>query len=363
MRSAVPEQHPFAPGRTPSREQLIAYAQGRLRPQEEFEVETHLVQDRLAADAVEGLSLPGALEGLESLHRHRPGRKWPWRSPRATAALGLAFLICAWWSGTLPHGDEAMPSDESSQVTQDVDRIWHEGTMPAHAPSMIEMEGTAIDEATTRKIVRRAPLLREETTAEREAITTHLRPVTVKPPLNEIEKRPVPGHRSPPVRHNRQLHYLHDLKILHPKEMYGVQDPFSLLTGTPAGGASREPWDHHQHQEYLPFMEHALLHFRKGAHKQCLAELELLLEQHPDDVNAIFYSGLCDHAMGRYDRALRFFSQAMSHAIDVFLEEATWYHALSLEGAGRDDEAAVQFEKIRAKGGFYAEKAATRTGW
>ena len=111
---------------------------------------------------------------------------------------------------------------------------------------------------------------------------------------------------------------------------------------------------------YNAFMDDALDKFVRNDHKGCLEELRFLLNQYPDDVNALFYAGLCSYNLGLNVRAKDFLHRAATHPVDVFDEEAQWYYALTLERIGDRDAAQDAFDRISQQGGFYAPRAAEK---
>ena len=100
--------------------------------------------------------------------------------------------------------------------------------------------------------------------------------------------------------------------------------------------------------------------FGRNEHLGCLDDIRFLLTPYPDDVNALFYAGLCSYNLGLYKRARTFLHRAATHSVDVFDEEATWYHALTLEKLGDQQAAQESFARIAASGGFYAAAASAR---
>lgn len=353
MRYAVPDKQLFAPQGELSRERLIAYAHGDLLPHEEHEVELHLVNDPLLSDAAEGLSLPHAIGGLRDLDKPRAAHpswwqnKWIW--PASIVIIGLVTWQ-AWPTTDLPI---ATPTDHSSELF--------------HSNSAIEKEVVimpSIDLAHVEEVRDPAPITSQEPSVE--AAPT---PIERAQPIESLASkqitfdRQMSDHTDPtksrPARQNRQLYYLHDLKILHPKELQPKKDPFAALGGKGANKGSDEPFtigaDHGEN--YLSFMDHALGLFKRGHYKESLSELNVLLAEYPADPNAIFYSGKCRFHLGQSDRAARLFDRSAAHTIEVFREEALWYQALSLDAAGRTQEAKVIYEQVADEGGFYAEKA------
>ena len=65
MPTRTADEHPFAPRRAITRDELLAYAEGRLPPARMHEVERAVEADALVRDAAEGLRVPGARIGLD----------------------------------------------------------------------------------------------------------------------------------------------------------------------------------------------------------------------------------------------------------------------------------------------------------
>jgi tetratricopeptide (TPR) repeat protein len=165
-------------------------------------------------------------------------------------------------------------------------------------------------------------------------------------------------------RSSRQLLYLHDLKLVHPDEIYADRE--QLLAppgGVPAdrSGPGQDPQSLDSRAvPYVDFMDDLLGSFSRGDHRTALADLRELLSQHPDDVNGLFYAGLCCYNLGMFDRAAYFFDRAAHHPINTFDEEAAWFHALSVDQRGEPGDATELFRSIADQGGFYAERAKAR---
>jgi hypothetical protein len=106
-------------------------------------------------------------------------------------------------------------------------------------------------------------------------------------------------------------------------------------------------------------MDEALSGIVQGDHKRTLNDLRFLLRQYPDDVNALFYAGLCSYSLGLPERAEGYFRRVMAHPVDSFDEEAAWYNALSVMQRS-PGEARPLLEGIATDGGFYADRARQR---
>ena len=354
---------PFAPRGSLTREQLLAYAEGRLSPTEQHKVELHLEHDPLLRDAVDGMRTPGARAALNALDTHRPGgaatsTKW-WIAGGSIAAV-VGVII--WWSASSSEletaGPNHPPQEHAAVITEDPDRwivplanaeIAAAQEQPAelrigHEPSALHTSAVSLSVDREQGIDRvdpRKPLLN---------------PVTPTPDAKPL--------RIPKT--SRQLLFLHDLKVVAPQELYAGDPPMLLADSHVAARYHDDRAQDSLSKEnvtlaYTSFMDDALGRFARNDHKGCLDDLRFLLDQYPDDVNALFYGGLCAYNLGLYDRADKLLQRAAKHPVDVFDEEAAWYHALTLERLGQTEAAKEEFARIASQDGFYAKQAGART--
>lgn len=348
---------PFTPREPLSRELLERYAQGRLTPAEEHAVELHLELDPLVREAAEGLQFPGAAQGLRTLRK--PLGPVSWKGLLLLAVVAGIGAVAVYRSvapappdthlsapaqPTMPSGPEALPAAvESTLQVVDAEIIIHAQMAPeepAATPSAERFHGTVP-----------APAVTERPSLER----LEAQPATLERGLGTVEPK-----TAPPARPSRQLVFLHNLKLVHPSELYGSEAPRLPSPGVPA---NVEPSRSSQTgllpgpQRYLDFMAEALAGIANGQERRALDDLYFLLDQYPGDVNAQFYAGLACFRLGLYPRAQRFFHSASTHAVDSFNEEAAWYEALCLEQVAGKAAAAPAFTRIARSGGFYAEQA------
>ncbi|HOY27898.1 MAG TPA: hypothetical protein PLR96_02920 [Flavobacteriales bacterium] len=355
----------FTPRGTLSREQLMAYAEGRLDPAVAHEVERHLEEDPLLREAMEGLQLPGAIAGLGSLSTYAPrAGASPWInwsvSVMLVAAVGTAVYMA------IPEGSERNDTPlvvETMATIEPADQPVAEATLDSlEVAASVELpESLHIGHALTD----RHSIAQVHTTTntspvpiEREQVQP-VEPKAIPRVVSEVKPQTKPaGPRRPSL----QLVYLHDLKLLHPKELYGYSpDIDRLSSGVDARFATADEQALAQALErriaYLSFMDEALAKFVQNDHKGCLEELTFVLNQYPEDVNALFYAGLCSYNLGLNKRAERYLDRAARHAFNVFNEEAEWYHALAMERSGKKESARSEFERIARSASFYAERA------
>lgn len=357
--------HPFTPSGTPGKAQLQAYLGGRLSHEEEQAMERSMELDPLLRDAVDGLRMPGAIAAMAGLEELRPvpekGRGNGRLYVIATVALILAFAGI--WLVLSP-----MMENTKAEVAEHSSPAENENTtaQEPHTPLDHAEIAAAVEQPETLRIGHRA----EERPLPLETISTPIERDAGIPPLDPI-RTPIPDAAPDPARparvkrSTRMLLFPHDLKLVHPDELYPFEpgiDPSELNVS--AQYADRRTQQANTEVQrtvrYTEYMTKALGEFSRNDHKICLKSLNFLLDQYPEDVNALFYAGLCSYNLALYEHARSFLHRAATHPIDSFNEEAVWYHALTLERLGDWQAAQESFARIAADEGFYAERAGAR---
>lgn len=107
---------------------------------------------------------------------------------------------------------------------------------------------------------------------------------------------------------------------------------------------------------YYDYISKTTLLLDEGAYKKALARCNIILSHYPDDVNALFYSGICYYNLAEYNRAIEAFKLCMESKFNNFDEEAEWMLANSYQANGEKDKAKMLFQSIKEKGGFYSKK-------
>lgn len=357
---------PFAPRGSLSREQLIAYAEGRLTPTEQHEVELHLDHDPLLQDALEGLQQQGATEALRGLDGHRPqaGSRSSWSTYGTWFAGIAAVAIIAFilW----PASSEDLAPENAITQSSDVIEVPADGTMEA-TPLLNAEIVAAVEQPESLYIghprnEHAAGGTLAEVLSQRDTGIDRIDPLPARLDTRDANASPRTGNGR---RISRQLIYLHDLAVVDPHELYKQVPTLALADEHVAARfsdrqAQTNARTETQNLAYTAFMDAALGRFAANDHKGCLDDLRFVLNQYPDDVNALFYAGLCSYNLGMYQRARVFLNRAATHPVNVFDEEAQWYYALTLERLGENAAAQEAFSRIATADGFYAEKARTK---
>lgn len=110
---------------------------------------------------------------------------------------------------------------------------------------------------------------------------------------------------------------------------------------------------------YYIYLKKSMYFFAKSSFKKSLNRYKTILEQYPEDLNALFYGGLAYYNLGKYENSISYFDQIFDSEYNTFSEEAYWYKAKSLIKLDRTKEATEVLNNIIAGGGFYTQDAIT----
>ncbi len=322
-------------------------------------MEQHLEADPLLREAMEGLRLaPTGAPFKPGQGPDRHGR------PGSYILIGsglLLVLVGIWVIGNLdPEGPGSLAEGvEAPSGTVTTDRSPEQEAFITEVDRAVEVPESLQVGAEGSDLHERANMLAAP--VEREPALDSLEPKAIRPALPDVRMK---GPLKASLR-GREVLYLHDLKVVAPGEIHPTGPALVIEDlGTAARYATREEGrtttPERRTMAYLDFMDRALAKYANGQPKGALQDLHFLLEQYPDDVNALFYSGLACHDLGLYGRAKTYLWRAGHHPVDSFQEEALWYHARSVESEDGFGEAEPLYRSIVAGGGFYADRAHQR---
>jgi len=108
---------------------------------------------------------------------------------------------------------------------------------------------------------------------------------------------------------------------------------------------------------YMDYLDESMWYFSKGRYKNALKRFDAITDQYKNDLNALFYGGLSNYNLGRFDFALQNFSTITNLGETPFEEEALWYKAKTEIKLGQINKAINDLLKIIVNGGFYSKKA------
>ena len=351
---------PFGTGDPIGRNLFEAYLAGRCGPEERHAVERALEADPKLREAMERSRMMDERHGSDALPGYPDARP---RMPRARLfpAISAIILVAGTWLVISPLMDrpDTVTIDRPLRLPQ-----LNSGPATGALPPMDVEEIEATTEQPPGDQIGHA---RDE--RHTEAMHGTVEPTAIERigprASNTVEEKTRPGPRTEADHSSRQLVFLHGHKLVHPAELYPF-DPkvYDWQGHTPAANVNEAGHKAANGSvrtlDYLSFMAEAIALFSAHDHKGSLLKLHFLLEQYPNDVNALFYAGLCAHNLGAFPRAEELLGRAATHRVNTFEEEARWYQALTLERMGAHAEARAAFARIAAEGGFYADRAAQR---
>lgn len=344
------------------RRTLEHYATGHVRGADAHRVEVHLERCSLCREAVDGLK--GSPQPLPDLANPYADKGSAWLKGSLVVA-GCAVLVLVPW--LMNSTDDELLAVSRPDVPSAGTPISEEGADPSLAavdfPTAQEIS-VAVPIAPMEQIGHEPEELRpiikqEEVVVLRDSIPVH--EVRFDPPA----PRPDDSMHVPiQPRDSRQLVFLHDLKLVHPDELYGDELPAISDLGVSARYADKAQQDAAEPETSpIPYLDHfdgAMAAFARNDHKAALTDLRIVLSQYPNDVNALFYAGLSCYNLGMFSKAQRYFERTADHPISTFDEEARWYYALCVERTEGREAARRFFEQVVMGKGFYAAQALER---
>ncbi|TNF47015.1 MAG: tetratricopeptide repeat protein [Bacteroidetes bacterium] len=158
--------------------------------------------------------------------------------------------------------------------------------------------------------------------------------------------------------------YIEDLKVLDYRAYRSkptVTTKQMDLSGTPANlennsRTEEEPVWKDVEIPYIDYLRKTMSVFADGNNKKALGRFETILAAYPNDVNALFYGGLCYYNLQNYTKAAELFDKLIDSDFGNFSEEAKWYLAKSLLNTEPSKARKILNEIIEEKG-FYAKQA------
>ncbi len=159
--------------------------------------------------------------------------------------------------------------------------------------------------------------------------------------------------------------YLYGLKVVDYRELKRDNDQIKYkrfeLNGVTADleneTSANELIEKEVEVPYYIFLTKTMSFFESSNYKAGLSRFLVILDHYPDDLNALFYSGLSYYNLGKFDNAITYFKKIEALDLEVFNQEARWYEAKCYVQLNRKKEAALILEEIIMKGGFYVTDA------
>ncbi len=108
---------------------------------------------------------------------------------------------------------------------------------------------------------------------------------------------------------------------------------------------------------YVAFLEQALDKINRKNYNGAIEDFNTILDQYPNDLNAVFYKGLCLYQTNSNNTSINYFDIALSSKINTFHEESKWYKGLILKEEKQYAAAEKVLEEIVNEQGYYGVQA------
>jgi tetratricopeptide (TPR) repeat protein len=371
-----------------SQQEMEAYLNGELNPSEMHEIELKLEANDMSSEALEGFQAhPEAIAGLtqvrEDFHR-KLAKKKTWKQSYtliAASVIGLCVLVGVYLTSTYEpaHIDHSLAeADLRDTANQGPTQVVIAISEPVVITEEIEFE---LDNSTE---------LPQDQQLTSDQIKNH-QPVTVNAPTSTpadeldslvqisitmdtlepmIEEMPDAITPAKVVKSNVKVLYLHQFLVVDYSGLYsnGIENKSLKLVGggTPANLAHKDdlgnellndPIYNVTYVQYVDFLRETQLSYKRNKYKTALKGYHKILKQHPNDVNALFYGGLCYYNLDMPERAIQYFENLIDNSVNTFQPEGEFYLALSLRALGKTGKGNGILLKIVKDGGFYAQQA------
>ncbi len=104
-------------------------------------------------------------------------------------------------------------------------------------------------------------------------------------------------------------------------------------------------------------LKKGLKYFNAENYRKSINEFQALLDNNPNDINALFYSALALFRTEKYEAAIKNLLAVLNSNNDVFHPEAKWNLALLYVKIGEEQTAKKILQEIANEKGFYAQDA------
>lgn len=349
-----------------SAEQLEAYLENKLSPEEMTRVQHLLDDSELSREALEGYAaVPGAFADVEEIRKaiaKKSGMTVNW----GIISLGVVAIAAISLLLTIFYPEDKAPVAERTDATVD-----YTVSIPVPENTLSPAEDHFVNpEANVMQItIPTNEIATGDTTYEMNYPEKIIAPIPVDDKKQLIiDSVPVVPKKVEKT-YNAQVGFIVDLKVTEYDKYYAT--PIEVkelpLTGVPAQyeddhGMTRD-YEEEETVKLVPadqFLREGLIAFRDARYGKCISKMEVLLEHNPDDINALFYTAVSYVKLEMYSKAIPLLDKIILAENNVFDEEAEWYKALALEGNGDSGTSQSLFRKIADEGGFYSKQAANK---
>ncbi|MBS1763889.1 MAG: zf-HC2 domain-containing protein [Bacteroidetes bacterium] len=354
-----------------SKEKLLAYSRGTLSAAEQHEVEKHLTDCELCSDALEGIELLHSTHPLDDTVReisakYTSGHEQPQINRWWYAAASVVLLIATGWVFSVYNNfNEEKIASKLPEATP--------LSAPLPPPADVNVNANTNESATDSEMKittsQQQPIAQEETNFATKKKSEHVSGIT-----NHSLRASKHADTIVLNENIAEVYAATDTKALEPAKDAMTDQP-DVMSKAAAGAAVSESvsllkningyktyyYAHEytlrqnasavQHRErtddvqkakdksrswnniriddvdYETFLENALSDMKLKKFENALQKFQLILSEHPDDVNALYYGAWCYAEIGQNNKSLLLLDKLDASANHTFIQESAQLRA------------------------------------
>lgn len=333
-------------------ELINKYLKGKMTPKELEDFQKELKADMFLSDALEGYKLSGAsASDLDSIRNNIIKKSKSRKLIRILFASGIAATISFILIYFLSL--HTINIDTKAELSQK-QFIKH---------SIIKSDNDEIDSIkpipTTNLQIK--PYTAELRTIPQEVIV----PESISPlfvnntliidySLPEIELKNIYHYRS-----NHYFTYLQEYKVVDYRydKRLNIQKRIIPTNNIEHTNYSGSLFQNTKEYTYVAFLEDALEKIQNKNYYNAIDDFDIILDQYPNDLNAVFYKAICFYELNNNDKSMKLFDFALNNKINTFHEDAKWYSSMILKEEKQYAASEKVLEEIVLENGYYGVQA------
>jgi len=338
-------------------EQLQSYASGTSDSKESAELNKHISSCKLCSYAVSGFSaVPFTRKDVSAINNQIDIQAKTSYSKQKNLltiyiATGLIMLILGvfWFANSSSKKDPKTTSlEKHSPAIVKVQQV--ENAIPSIENNVEEKEQKQ-ENGTVNKLPKNTVAIAVEP-------IKNMIINTITTPLTPAEGVLQPGN-------NTDITYFYDLKVADYTNLYFKPNGGQINFGkhTPSVNENKETTNSETSVSndkiitLVNVLKKGLDYYSKGKYNKSISEFQVLLENNPADINALFYSALAYSQTDNYNLAIQNFTAVLSSPNSVFHPEAKWNLALINIITNEKKVAKQLLDEIVNEKGFYSKAA------
>lgn len=339
-------------------EQLRAYSSNTTNKQEHEQLYMHISSCELCASAVNGFAaMPFSFDDLKSIH-HKIDVKTNASHARSITFTHVSIVIISLVSifGFYKWVDLFSKDKINPILVENVQIIEPAASKAGSQILVVKNNEHSIKKATKKTMHQKRIIFQNENIPIKEIESI---------PVNYIETTFKKDEDALKTNYNSDVIYIYDLKVADYNKLYFNHVPQTAFSkGYTPPSKENEKSSNNWVEKEGPHsiaanrvLKQGLECFNKGKYTKAISSFQLLLENNPDDINALFYGGLSLSQMGKNNSAINYLEHVLKSSNNVFYQEAKWNLALLKLKTSEQETAKQLLIEIVNEKGFYSQKA------